>query len=105
MKKTMPPTFHRILATTALCLAAVGQSSCVSRLHRVAYEYPRTYEGAGLEDNSVSNGTNAINNCTFYCSINHNRTCRTDNCSRRNISMNNNISTEINITCFRCYFH
>lgn len=24
MKKTMPPTFHRILTTTALCLAAGG---------------------------------------------------------------------------------
>ena len=55
---TMPP-FHKILATTALCLAVAGQSSCVSRLHRVAYEYPRTYEGAGLEDNSVSTGDNA----------------------------------------------
>ena len=50
----MKTIFRKILATTALCLAAVGQSSCVSRLHRVAYEYPRTYEGAGLEDNSVS---------------------------------------------------
>ena len=46
--------FSRILATTALCLAAVGLSSCISRMHRVAYEYPRTYEGAGLEDNCVS---------------------------------------------------
>ena len=51
--------FRKILATTALCLAAAGLSSCVSRLHRVAYEYPRTYEGAGLEDNSVSTGDNA----------------------------------------------
>ena len=53
--------FPRILATTALCLAAVGQSSCVSRLHRVAYEYPRTYEGVGIEDNSVSIEGNAGN--------------------------------------------
>ena len=50
----MKTNFPRILTTTALCLAAVGMSSCISRLHRVAYEYPRTYEGAGLEDNSVS---------------------------------------------------
>ena len=46
--------FPKILTTTALCLAAMGLSSCISRMHRVAYEYPRTYEGAGLEDNSVS---------------------------------------------------
>ena len=51
--------FRKILTTTALCLAAAGLSSCVSRLHRVAYEYPRTYEGAGVEDNSVSTGDNA----------------------------------------------
>ena len=44
--------FRKILATTALCLAAMGLSSCISRMHRVAYEYPRTYEGAGLEDNT-----------------------------------------------------
>ena len=50
----MKTIFHRILTTTALCLAALGVSSCISRMHRVAYEYPRTYEGAGLEDNSVS---------------------------------------------------
>ena len=50
----MKTNFPRILTTTALCLAALGVSSCISRLHRVAYEYPRTYEGAGLEDNSVS---------------------------------------------------
>ena len=25
---TMPPTFHKILATTALCLAALGVNSC-----------------------------------------------------------------------------
>lgn len=50
----MKMNFPRILTTTALCLAAVGMSSCISRMHRVAYEYPRTYEGAGLEDNSVS---------------------------------------------------
>ena len=53
------PTIPRILATTALCLAAVGLSSCISRMHRVAYEYPRTYEGAGLEDNCVSTGGDA----------------------------------------------
>ncbi len=28
------PTIHRILATTALCLAAVGVSSCLSTTHR-----------------------------------------------------------------------
>ena len=50
----MKTNFPRILTTTALCLAALGVSSCISRMHRVAYEYPRTYEGAGLEDNSVS---------------------------------------------------
>ena len=33
MKKTMPPTFHRILTTTALCLAAVG----VNKLHLEFY--------------------------------------------------------------------
>ena len=49
----------KILATTALCLAAVGLSSCISRMHRVAYEYPRTYEGVGIEDNSVSTGGDA----------------------------------------------
>ena len=51
--------FSRILATAALCLAATGLSSCISRMHRVAYEYPRTYEGAGLEDNCVSTGGDA----------------------------------------------
>ena len=54
-------SFHRILATTALCLAAAGMSSCVSRLHRVAYEFPRSYEGAGLESNSVDTKGNAAN--------------------------------------------
>ena len=53
------PSFRKILATTALCLAAVGLSSCISRMHRVAYEYPRTYEGVGIEDNSVSTGGDA----------------------------------------------
>jgi hypothetical protein len=28
-------TFHKILATTALCLAALGLSSCISTTHRV----------------------------------------------------------------------
>lgn len=54
-------SFFRILATTALCLAAVGVSSCISRLHRVAYEFPRSYEGAGLESNSVDTKGNAAN--------------------------------------------
>ena len=55
----MKTNFPRILTTAALCLAALGVSSCISRLHRVAYEYPRSYEGAGLEDNSVSTGGDA----------------------------------------------
>ena len=53
--------FRKILATTALCLAAAGMSSCVSRLHRVAYEFPRSYEGAGLESNRVDTKGNAAN--------------------------------------------
>lgn len=53
--------FHKILTTTALCLAAVGLSSCVSRLHRVAYEYPRRYEGAWLQNNSEAINGNAAN--------------------------------------------
>ena len=53
------PTIPRILATTALCLAAMGLSSCVSRMHRVAYEYPRSYEGAWLENNNVPKDGNA----------------------------------------------
>lgn len=57
----MKTIFFRIFATTALCLAAVGLSSCVSRLHRVAYEYPRRYEGAWLENNSVPIDGNAAN--------------------------------------------
>ena len=48
------PSIHKILAITALSLAAVGLSSCVSRLHRVAYEFPRSYEGAWLQNNSES---------------------------------------------------
>ena len=55
------PTIPRILATTALCLAAMGVSSCISRLHRVAYEYPRTYEGAWLQNNSEAIHHNAAN--------------------------------------------
>ncbi len=55
------PTFPRILATTALCLAAVGLSSCISRLHREAYEFPRSYEGVRLENNSVAIDNNAAN--------------------------------------------
>ena len=52
-------TIPRILATSALCLAAMGVSSCISRLHRVAYEYPRTYEGAWLQNNSEAIHHNA----------------------------------------------
>ncbi|MBR3944923.1 MAG: hypothetical protein IKK15_07495, partial [Akkermansia sp.] len=48
------PSIHKILAITALSLAAVGLSSCVSHLHRVAYEFPRSYEGAWLQNNSES---------------------------------------------------
>ncbi len=66
-----------ILATPALCLVDGGNSlphrplcllyvllcmmccSCVSRMHRVAYEFPRTYEGAGLESNSIATESNA----------------------------------------------
>lgn len=55
----MKTNFPRILTTTALCLVTMGVNSCISRMHRVAYEYPRTYEGAGLEDNSVSTGGDA----------------------------------------------
>ncbi len=55
------PSIPRILATTALCLAAVWLSSCVSRMHRVAYEYPRSYEGAWLENNSVPKESDAGN--------------------------------------------
>ena len=55
------PTIPRILATTALCLAAMGVSSCISRLHREAYEFPRSYEGVRLENNSVSQNGNAAN--------------------------------------------
>lgn len=62
MKKIMPTPFLRILVTTALCLAAgAGLSSCVSRLHRVAYEFPRSYEGAWLQNNSVAINGNAAN--------------------------------------------
>lgn len=55
----MKTNFPRILTTTALCLVTMGVNSCISRMHRVVYEYPRTYEGAGLEDNSVSTGGDA----------------------------------------------
>ena len=55
------PSIHKILATTALCLAAVGLSSCISRLHREAYEFPRSYEGVRLENNSVAIDNNAAN--------------------------------------------
>lgn len=56
------PSIPRILATTALYLAAVGgQSSCVSRLHRVAYEFPRSYEGAWMQNNSEAINDNAAN--------------------------------------------
>ncbi|MCI6980998.1 MAG: hypothetical protein MR894_02130 [Akkermansia muciniphila] len=55
------PIFQKILTTTALCLAAVGLSSCISRLHREAYEFPRSYEGVRLENNSVSIDNNAAN--------------------------------------------
>lgn len=47
------------LLLTILC--ALGMSSCVSRMHQVAYEYPRTYEGAGLESNSVTTESDAGN--------------------------------------------
>lgn len=57
----MKPIFHKILATSALCLAAVGLSSCISRLHREAFEFPRSYEGVCLESNSVSQNGNAAN--------------------------------------------
>ena len=55
------PTLPRILASSSLCLAAVGLSSCISRMHRVAYEYPRSYEGAWLENNNVPKDGNAAN--------------------------------------------
>ena len=62
MKKIMPTPFLRILVTTALCLAVgAGLSSCVSRLHRVAYEFPRSYEGAWLQGNSEAINGNAAN--------------------------------------------
>ena len=51
--------FSKILTTCALCLAAVVMSSCISRLHREAYEFPRSYEGVYLENNSVSQNGNA----------------------------------------------
>ena len=35
------PSFHKILATTALCLAAVGVSNCKSNHHPRAIENPR----------------------------------------------------------------
>lgn len=40
-------------------MCALGLSSCISRMHRVAYEYPRTYEGAWLENNSGPQEGNA----------------------------------------------
>ncbi|MBR5887685.1 MAG: hypothetical protein IKZ07_05690 [Akkermansia sp.] len=57
----MKTIFHKILATTALCLAVAGLSSCISRLHREAYEFPRSYEGVWLENNSVSQDGSAAN--------------------------------------------
>ena len=55
MNKNTHIFFYLLL--TILC--ALGMSSCVSRMHQVAYEYPRTYEGAGLESNSVSTESDA----------------------------------------------
>ena len=46
MKKTMPPTFHRILATTALCLAAMVLSSCVTTVHRYAWNRAKVIDEA-----------------------------------------------------------
>lgn len=55
------PHIPRILASAALCLAAVGLNSCISRMHRVAYEFPRSYEGAWLQNNSEPVNGNGAN--------------------------------------------
>ena len=50
MKRTF---FFLCLLLSVLC------SSCISRMHRVAYEYPRRYEGAWLPNNSEPTDNNA----------------------------------------------
>lgn len=41
----MPTIFHKILATTVLCLAAVGLSSCVLETHQRVLDTAKEYEG------------------------------------------------------------
>ena len=50
---TMPP-FHRILATTALCLAAVGLNSCCSQVHQYIWQKAKVAENAEWFDNNNS---------------------------------------------------
>ena len=54
---TMPTIFSRILATTALCLAAVGVSSCVSQncqtIWRGAYEIDKVWWVEGTGDDTT----------------------------------------------------
>ena len=42
----MKTIFHRILATTALCLAAMGLSSCYSTLHQYAWQRAKVVDDA-----------------------------------------------------------
>ena len=50
---TMPP-FRKILATTALCLAAVGLSSCCSQVHQYIWQKAKVAENAEWFDNKDS---------------------------------------------------
>ena len=51
------PLIHRILATTALCLAAAGLNSCVSQncrsIWRGAYEVDKVWWIEGVRDNTT----------------------------------------------------
>lgn len=49
---------NRVLLLLFLLLSVLC-SSCISRMHRVAYEYPRSYEGAWLPNNSEPTDNNA----------------------------------------------
>ena len=48
------PTIHKILATTALCLAAVGLSSCCSQVHQYIWQKAKVAENAEWFDNNNS---------------------------------------------------
>ena len=47
----MKTIFHRILTTTALCLAAVGLSSCYTNIHQYVWQKAKVAEGGEWLDN------------------------------------------------------